>query len=252
MPSRTASVLPYLIFCGLLFGQASEYDSIYSGRDGVPFPRSPNKFLVEMTRGLKPGQALDVGMGQGRNSIYLAKQGWDVTGFDASREGIRLARAEAARLGIKLSALVTTFNRFDFGENRWDLIVLTYEPTGAIAPRVLRALRPGGMVVVEDRHTDTKRVWPEGGLLGDNELLSLFPGLRVIRYEDEWAVPDWQAMRLKERLVRLCAVKPEVAKAGCIWQDRSIAPGGSICWDQAVRFQCENDGWLFTRQKCER
>jgi SAM-dependent methyltransferase len=252
MPSPVRSALLQLIFLRLLFGQASEYDAIYSGKDGVPVPQHPNEFLVEMTKGIKPGRALDVGMGQGRNSIYLAKQGWDVTGFDASGEGVRLARAEAARLGLSLSASVAKFEQFDFGESRWDLIVLTYEPTRAIAPKIPRALRPGGIVVIEDRHMDTKRAWPEGGLLGDNELLSLFPGLRAIRYEDLWAVPDWQAMRLKERLVRLCAKKPQSSKPGCVWEGKAIPQGDSVCWDKSVRFRCEMDGWLFTREKCER
>ena len=39
------------------------------------FNTNPNAFLVEMTRGLPPGKALDVGMGQGRNALYLARQG---------------------------------------------------------------------------------------------------------------------------------------------------------------------------------
>jgi len=249
---RVPCVLLQILSCALLFGQASEYDSIYSGKDGVPFPREPNQFLVEMTKGRKPGRALDVGMGQGRNSIYLAGQGWDVTGFDASGEGVRRAGAEAARLGVRLSALVATFDQFDFGESRWDLIVLTYEPTRKIAPRVQRALKPGGILVAEDRHMDTKRVWPEGGLLRDNELPSLFPGLRVIRYEDVWAVPDWQAMRLKERLVRLCAEKPETSKPGCIWEGHAVPPGGTACWDKSVKFRCAMDGWQFTREKCDR
>ena len=131
-------------------------------------------------------------------------------------------------------------------------IVLTYEPTRAIARRVQRALKPSGIVVVEDRHRDTKRVWLEGGLLGDNELPSLFPALRMIRYEDVWAVPDWQAIRLKERLVRLCAEKPEPANPGCIWEGHAIPEGGSVRWDKSVKFRCEMDGWLFTREKCDR
>jgi 2-polyprenyl-3-methyl-5-hydroxy-6-metoxy-1,4-benzoquinol methylase len=77
-----------------------------------------------MTRQRKPGKALDVGMGQGRNSIYLAQHGWDVTGFDPADEGVHRATAEAARLGLKITAVVTTFEQFDFGESRWDLIVL--------------------------------------------------------------------------------------------------------------------------------
>jgi hypothetical protein len=46
------------------------------------FNTRPNAFLVETAKSRKPGTALDVGMGQGRNSIWLAQQGWDVTGFD--------------------------------------------------------------------------------------------------------------------------------------------------------------------------
>src|SRR5579872_3250865 len=156
------------------FGQASEYDGIYKGTEGNIFPRKPNGFLVDVTRTRKPGKALDVGMGQGRNSIYLARRGWDVTGFDASDEGVRMARAEAARLRVKLSAGVATFDQFDFGENAWDLIVLMYVPAREIAPKIVRALKPGGAVVIEDRHRDTRRVWPEGGLFADNELLTLF------------------------------------------------------------------------------
>ena len=41
------------------------------------FNTAPNAFLVSVTTGVKPGRSLDVGMGQGRNTIYLAQQGWD-------------------------------------------------------------------------------------------------------------------------------------------------------------------------------
>jgi len=73
-----------LLCCAIAFGQASEYNEIYKNTEGRFFSRKPNAFLVEVTRIRKPGKALDVGMGQGRNSIYLARRGWDVTGFDAS------------------------------------------------------------------------------------------------------------------------------------------------------------------------
>mgnify|MGYP003580854946 CR=1 FL=1 len=52
------------------------------------FNTAPNTFLVGITNGLKRGRSLDVGMGQGRNTIYLAQQGWDSNGFDpADRAG---------------------------------------------------------------------------------------------------------------------------------------------------------------------
>ncbi len=146
-----------LLTCAITFGQANEYNGIYKSNDKV-FSRKPNAFLVEVTSNRKPGKALDVGMGQGRNSIYLALHGWDVTGFGAADEGVRIARTQAARLGIKLSTRVATFEEFDFGENAWDLIVLMYVPARDITPKVMQALKPGGAVVVEDRHRDTRRV----------------------------------------------------------------------------------------------
>jgi 2-polyprenyl-3-methyl-5-hydroxy-6-metoxy-1,4-benzoquinol methylase len=78
-----------------------------------------------MARPLKPGTALDVGMGQGRNSIWLAQHGWEVTGFDLSDVGVKLARERAEKLGVKLNAVVQSAEEFDFGKNRWDMIVVT-------------------------------------------------------------------------------------------------------------------------------
>jgi SAM-dependent methyltransferase len=238
-----------LVFCGYLAAQPSEYNQFYREERSV-FRVEPNAFLVDAVRGRKPGRALDVGMGQGRNSIYLAKLGWDVTGFDSADEGVRRAKAEAERLGLKMRAEVNTFDGFDFGREEWDLIVLTYEPTKTLAPRVPAALKPGGLVVVEDRHLDTKRVWP-AGTFGDNELLTVFPGLRVLRYEDVWARPDWSAKGVEERLVRMLAEKPAPRAAGCVWEGATVAEGDSVCWETAV-LRCRRDGWLFTREKCQR
>lgn len=241
------AAFPLLCVCAL--GQPGEYNPLYAGNSEV-LVREPNRLLVEAVRNRKPGRALDVGMGQGRNAIFLAKNGWAVTGFDSSDEGVRQAKAEAVRLGLQLTASVDTIEAFAFGAEQWDLIVLTYEPTKAIAPKVVGALRPGGIVVVEDRHLDTKRVWP-AGTFGDNELLSLFAGLRVLRYEDVWARPDWSVMKLDERLVRLVAEKPIPRTGGCVWEGKAVPAGGNACWETAL-LRCEPEGWKFTREKCER
>jgi len=238
-----------LTLCTCSFAQPSEYNDLY--RDGSPvFTRQPNAFLAEAVRNRKPGRALDVGMGQGRNSLFLARLGWDVTGFDSADEGVRQAKAEATRMGVRIRAEVSTFEAFEFREEAWDLIVLTYEPTKAIAPKVTRALRPGGAVVVEDRHVDTRRVWPTG-TFGDNELLSLFPGLRVLQYEDVWAKPDWSVKKIDERLVRLLAEKPLPNLAGCFWEGKPLSVSSTTCWETVI-LRCEPDGWKFTREKCPR
>jgi hypothetical protein len=114
---------------------------------------------------------------------------------------------------------------------------------------VERALKPGGAVIVEDRHLDTRRVWP-AGKFGDNELVGLFPGLRVLRYEDVWSRPDWSAKGLDERLVRLFAEKPLPRERGCLWEGKTIPEGGTACFG-IVTFRCEMSGWQVSREKCK-
>jgi len=61
------------------------------------------------------GRALDVGMGDGRNAIFLAQRGWDVTGIDLSEVGVAKAKNRAVELGVNLNALVQDIDDFDFG-----------------------------------------------------------------------------------------------------------------------------------------
>jgi SAM-dependent methyltransferase len=173
----------------------------------APFNRAPNAFLVAMTQGLKPGRALDVGMGQGRNTIYLARQGWEAVGFDPAGRAVAAARQEAKTLGVTITTHVTRAEDFDWGEAQWDLIVLTYVGVREYVDHIVRALRPGGMVVVEAFHRDaTKTASIGGGVVFDtNELLQAFPSLRVVRYEDTEAVGDFGLD--VTRVVRLAAVK---------------------------------------------
>jgi SAM-dependent methyltransferase len=172
------------------------WNKVYGGRDPI-FVQTPNALLASAIQDRKPGKALDFGMGQGRNAVFLAMQGWDVTGFDPSDEGVRMAQASAARAGVKIRALVSTDEQFDFGAARWDLIVMTYvrSPAARDAERIRRALAPGGIFVYEngsDRH---------------NELLKLFITFRILRFDDADAFPDWNPAE-KIRLERLVAEKP--------------------------------------------
>src|SRR5438309_990447 len=118
------------------------------------FNTAPNGFLVEMTKGLRPGRALDVGMGQGRNTIFLAQQGWEAVGFDPADKAVAAAQEQAAKLGVKITTHVARAKDFDWGDAQWDLIVLSYVGGREYVADVLRALRPGGMVLIEGFHRD--------------------------------------------------------------------------------------------------
>jgi SAM-dependent methyltransferase len=172
------------------------------------FNTSPNAFMVEMTKGRKPGKALDVGMGQGRNALWLAQQGWEVTGFDPAERAVALARANAAKLGVKLTTEIKGYEQFDFGENRWDLILLSYVGGREMNALVTKSLKPGGIVILEAFHRDATKGTPIGAavVFDTAEVPSLFQSLRVVRYEEPLTTTDFGLMRA--RVVRYCAEKP--------------------------------------------
>jgi SAM-dependent methyltransferase len=184
------------------------FDRTYKS-EAAPFNEEPNAFMVEAVRGLKPGRALDVAMGQGRNSIYLAKTGWEVTGFDISAEGLAIAQKAAAEAGVTINTVHKGWENFDFGKERWDLIVLSYAwipiSDADLLRRMCTSLRPGGWIVFEGYLVDDPNstgMWP-----GPNQLLRVFQAdLRILRYEDVEAVSDWRN-RGKTRIARLLAGK---------------------------------------------
>ena len=80
------------------------FNSMY-GPQGAVGPDWPTPFLMDVVKGLQPGAALDVCMGEGRNSIFLAGSGWKVTGFDASDVAVANALAKAKKAGVKVTAI---------------------------------------------------------------------------------------------------------------------------------------------------
>jgi len=118
----------------------------------------PNRFVVEELAGLPPGRALDLACGEGRNAIWLARRGWDVTGVDFSGVAVAKAQAMAAEAGA-----AARFMRADLADHvprpaSADLVLLAYlqvpDPLRtAVLGRAAAALRPGGTLlwVAHDR-----------------------------------------------------------------------------------------------------
>ena len=173
------------------------------------FNTRPNAFLMEIAKTRKPGAALDVGMGQGRNSIWLAQRGWTVTGIDPAERAVALARETAAKLGLDLKTEIRRMEDFDFGERRWDLILLSYVGGREMAEVFERALKPGGVLVIEAFHRDAAKDLAIGSarVFDTGELPALYRQLRVVRYEEP--VTDADFGLAKVRLVRYCGERAE-------------------------------------------
>ena len=156
------------------------WDKVFASRDNPIFTLRPTALIMEAIRGRKPGKALDIGMGQGRNAVFLAVEGWDVTGFDPSTEGVRIAKSNANKAGVNIHAIVARDDEFDYGSERWDLIVMTYvrDLTKVDASQFSKALRHGGIVVYEN------------GADEKNEVLRAFLDFQILRFEDVESTPD--------------------------------------------------------------
>ena len=184
------------------------FNFIYSHPMGS-FSRQPNRLLSETITSLTPGRALDVAMGEGRNAIYLASKGWDVTGFDVSDEALRQAAARAAAAGVRIQIVRQSSEAFDYGHERWDLVLFSY----AFAPirdpayirRIRDSLRPGGVVVFE-HYIGLPGVLEAPGAAAPGELPRLFADFEIRRHEVTKAKSDWQFGRTAP-LARLVAVK---------------------------------------------
>lgn len=191
------------------------FDRVYArpvsgdpARDG--FNSAPSAFLIEAAKKLEPGKALDVGMGQGRNAVYLAQQGWDVTGFDISQKALDASRRNAEKAGVRLATIKSSHGEFDFGQEKWDLIVVIFAWAPVSDPdfvtRLHTSLRGGGKIVFEHFIDDPEHPYP-GPIraLQPGELRTFFGDFRIEHCEEKEGVGDYGGPG--SRLVRMVARK---------------------------------------------
>lgn len=98
------------------------WDKIYS-IDEYVYGKSPNNFLEEMTGKLKKGNVLCLAEGEGRNAVYLAKQGFAVTAVDSSSVGLKKAEKLAQEQGVKIDIVHSDLAKYKIESNSWDSIV---------------------------------------------------------------------------------------------------------------------------------
>ena len=177
------------------------YDRVYArpvtgdpARDG--FNSAPSTFLIGATKKLKPGTALDAGMGQGRNAVYLAQQGWDVTGFDISQKALDASRLNAEKADVYIKTVKSSYSKFDFGKEKWDLIVLIFAWAPVSDPdfvkRLHTSLRMGGKIVFEHFIDDHEH--PHAGpvrALQPGKLRTYFGDFQIERYEEKEGIGDY-------------------------------------------------------------
>ena len=131
---------------------ASDWNARYDTSELI-WKGEPNQFLPLEVADLAPGTALDLACGEGRNAVWLAKQGWIATGVDFSDVGVEKGRALAAENGVEATWVVADVTTWEPPSEGFDLVAVFYLQLAAEERRAsmitaVRALGVGGTLVL--------------------------------------------------------------------------------------------------------
>jgi SAM-dependent methyltransferase len=131
----------------------SDWNARYAATDLV-WGVDPNRFVVAELEGRTPqGRALDLACGEGRNAIWLAEQGWNVTAVDFSDVAIERARKLAGRRGVDVEWLCADLTFYEPPMRAFQLVLIAYlqlpwDELRAVLARAAAALAPGGELLM--------------------------------------------------------------------------------------------------------
>lgn len=129
------------------------WDERYSIAEYV-YGKDPNAFLAENVHRLPMGKSLCLAEGEGRNAVFLAEHGHQVTAVDGSAVGLEKARALAAERGVSIETLVSDLSEYVISSESFDSIISIFchvprDIRGPLHRRVVEGLKPGGVLILE-------------------------------------------------------------------------------------------------------
>ena len=171
----------------------STWDHRYNKKHYI-YGKRPAQFLAENFDFIKPGSlVLDMGMGEGRNAVFLAQKGHKVTGIDISSVAIKKANLLAREKNVKIKTVVGTLNKYIIKPNSFDVIICFYFVSRELNQKMLSWLKPGGIIIYEahtlNEYSKFKRVpaklrEEKEYYLRPQELLSMFSNLEILKFEE--------------------------------------------------------------------
>jgi len=142
------------------------WDERYSAEE-YAYGTNPNNFLEANVSSIPKGKVLSLAEGEGRNAVFLAKQGYSVTAVDSSLVGLNKARKLAEENGVIVEFIHTDLAEYDLGENKWDGIVSIFCPLPSsirkqLHKKVEAALKRNGVFLLE-AYTPAQLKYGTGG-----------------------------------------------------------------------------------------
>ena len=194
-----------------------EWNRRYAGRE-LLWTGEPNRFLVAETAALRPGSALDLACGEGRNAVWLAEHGWRTTGVDFSEVALEKARLLADSRGVEAEWIAGDLLAYRPEPRAFDLVIVFYLQVPAAERRAVvraaaEAVAPGGIFLLV-AHDSSNIEQGHGGpqepevLYTAEDVVADLDGLRIERaerVERPVQTPDGERVAL-DALVR--AVRP--------------------------------------------
>jgi len=172
---------------------STAWDNRYAAAPDLVWTAEPNRFVVAEAADLPPGRALDLAAGEGRNAVWLAGRGWQVTAVDFSAVAVGRGRELARQRGAAVDWQVADVLDYVPPVGRFDLVLIVYlqlsaADFAAVLHRAQAALRPGGVLLVVG-HDLANLTGGVGGpqdpavLMTPETVVAGLPGLRVRRAE---------------------------------------------------------------------
>jgi tellurite methyltransferase len=188
-------------------GSKDWWNKKYADSKDLLYGKAPSQFLADNIHLLRKGETLDVGMGEGRNSVYLAQKGFQVTGIDYVETAVERAKKFAAEMGLTFEAKLQDLDFFLIPLMKYDTIVVCdYHPQLTLMKSLARGLNKGGTLLVEGYTVEQLRLGegfkPEPfECFKPNEALEHVRDLHLVYYNERQISP-------REARVQLIARKP--------------------------------------------
>ena len=159
------------------------------GRKEFALGKEPNPFLKKHIHLLPKGKVLDIATGEGRNSVFLAQNGFEVDAVDISERGLKKTQKLAREKGVHINTFLVDLDQYPIEKERYDLISNFYFLKRRLIPRIKKGLKKGGKVIFETYLLEHRTLGTGGPkqakyFLKHNELLRLFKNFRILFYRE--------------------------------------------------------------------
>ena len=176
--------------------ESQHYNQIYSENEKTFGDGKPEKVVEDILAYCSEGNVLELGAGQGRNSLFLAQKGFNVISPDLSEVGVEQINKKSIEEGLSLKAIVGDARTVDF-EKSFDVIVSTYmlhhlknEEARKVIQKIQMATVKGGLnaLAVFTKDGDFYNFFPkkrENFYPEKDELKKLYEGWEIVEYKEE-------------------------------------------------------------------